>query len=110
MIKPTVGRIVLYRPAGVNDRALARNGGEPLAAMVVCVHGDSCVNLVVFDATGCAWPKLSVRLVQPHEPIENDTPHCHWMDYQLGQAAKVEALERDADRAARQVTGAAPAA
>lgn len=41
-MKPTVGRIVHYQRA-------TQDGSETLAAVIVKVHGDACVNLSVFD-------------------------------------------------------------
>ncbi len=90
MIKPSVGRVVLYRP-GMADN-LVKHGLEPLAAIVACVHTDRMVNLVVFDANGHPHSKTSVALAQPGEP-KPEGSFCHWMEYQIGQAAKAEALE-----------------
>ena len=95
MIRPTVGRVVWYRPGKYDD--IARIDGAPLAAIVASVFGDDCVNLTVFDAMGVAHPRTSVTLVQdggpPVEALGDGASYCEWMPYQKGQAAKTEALE-----------------
>ena len=92
MIKPTVGRIVHFYPAG--HEPMPKTPGEPLAAIVTCVWSDTCVNLGIFDANGGTWNKTSVLLVQDGEPKPEGGNYCTWMPYQLGQAAKTEALEK----------------
>ena len=84
MIKPTVGRVVLF---------VGSNGGEQCAAIVAHVWSDTCVNLAFFDANGVAGNATSVPLVQ--EGMEKPAfYYCEWMPYQKGQAAKTEALEK----------------
>jgi hypothetical protein len=98
VIKPTIGRVVWFTPA-TSDNTLARNGTQPLAALVTCVWSDTCVNLAVFDANGIATNRTSVLLLQG----DGDRPDgyfCEWMPYQKGQAAKTEALEAAAEKAA----------
>mgnify|MGYP001100203627 CR=1 FL=1 len=92
VIKPTVGRIVLFTP-DKND-PLTRNGNEPLAAIVACVHSDSCVNLGVIDAQGNNVSRTSVPLIQDGDPKPSTGYYCEWMPYQLGQAAKTESLAK----------------
>lgn len=80
MIKPTVGRVVLYRPYPTDNMAGAQEK-EPLAAIVTRVWSDTCVNLCVFDANGVTSSRTSVLLHQE----ENDRPahgFCEWMPYQ----------------------------
>lgn len=90
VIKPTVGRVVLFHQttAGVfpgSDKARA--------AIVAEVHSDTLVNLTVFDANGGTLARTSVPLVQAGEepPV---TMYCCWMPYQVGQAAKAEELQK----------------
>lgn len=87
MIKPTVGRVVWYRPAKGDMRT---NGTDPLAAIVCAVHSDSYVTLSVFTIEGFQQPRQSVLLVQEGEPKPDDTSFCQWMPYQIGQAKKHE--------------------
>ncbi len=88
MIKPTVGRVMWYWPFKMED------GGQPYAAIVTRVWGDNMVNLAVFDDGGVLQPKHSVPIVQDGSPYTaGASPYCEWMPYQLGQAAKAEALE-----------------
>lgn len=79
MIKPTIGRVVWFHPAG------SSNDDQPLAAIVAHVWSDTCVNLAVFDANGIASNQTSVFLFQG----DSDRPsssYCEWMPYQIGQA------------------------
>lgn len=86
MIKPTVGRVVWYRPEGPD--------GPTQAALVAFVHSDSMVNLAVFDNNGCHSSRTSVPLVHDGAPIPVGS-YCEWMPYQKGQAAKTEAVEAE---------------
>lgn len=91
MIKPTVGRVVWYRPG--NSDGLVAIGDHPLAAIIAGVWSDDCVNLAVFDANGIPHSRTSVLLIQEHHP-RPDSRFAEWMPYQKGQAAKHEALEK----------------
>lgn len=84
-IKPTIGRVVLFFHA--------KHSPEPRAAIICHVHSDTLVNLATFNAHGENVPATSVPLVQEGEEIPTGA-RCEWMPYQLGQAAKTEALER----------------
>jgi hypothetical protein len=85
MIKPTVGRVVLFTPVKADP---------PIkwAAIIAHVWSDTCVNLACFDSNGCAINKTSVPLIQDDAPKPAEF-YCEWMEYQKGQAAKTEALE-----------------
>lgn len=105
-IIPTIGRIVIYKlseedAATIQIRrvegtqasmALANHAhaGQEFPAMVVRTWGDqpdSRVNLKVFlDGADNFWATSRVVGDRPGE--------YHWMDYQKGQAAKYEELER----------------
>jgi hypothetical protein len=76
MIKPTVGRVVLYHPK--LEERIARNGDQPLAAIICCVWSDTCVNLAVFDANGVRHSRTSVPLIQDDNPVP-DGYYCEWM-------------------------------
>ncbi len=88
MIKPTVGRIVWYRPRSTDN--VARNGEQPLAAMITGVHSDAHVNLVVFDVNGIAHSRSSVLLLQDGDTAPEAGGYAEWMPYQKGQAAATE--------------------
>jgi len=95
MIKPTVGRVVWYYPDGSNANT------PPLAAIIATVWSDRCVNLMVIEQNGVpmSHPPTSVTLVQDGELIPKRTDgtfsrYCCWMPYQVGQAAKAEALQQ----------------
>jgi hypothetical protein len=90
MIKPTVGRVVLYFPSD-DDRTQGMDvlSDAPCDAHVVFVHSDTSVNLVVFDHEG---GKFSRRKVPINIERFTGTPRAEWMPYQVGQAAKHEAI------------------
>lgn len=95
MIKPTIGRVVLFW-----DRSPDRPAqSQAHAALVAFVHSDTMVNLSVFDAEGHPFSQTSVRLLGDNEEAPNG-PYCEWMPFQKGQAAKTEALEAAAGKAA----------
>jgi hypothetical protein len=91
IIRPTVGRVVLFM-LGNLTAGFAGSPGAPHAALVTHVHGDHCVNLCVFDAVGRPFPRESVPLVQPGGDVPGGD-YCCWMPYQIGQAEK----DRSAD-------------
>lgn len=63
MIKPTVGRVVHFYPAATD--ALFREGEPlPLAATIVRVWSDTCVNLALFDGDAHLHRRTSVLLHQ----------------------------------------------
>ncbi len=98
MIKPTVGRVVLFWPSIYYARQQGMAFGDPaqpLAALVTYVHGDRMVNLTVHDHNGVVWPVCSVQLLQEGDaPVVGGSFYCEWMPYQKGQAAKTEELEK----------------
>ena len=73
MIKPTVGRIVWFYPKGQTDE-------PPLAAMIVCVWSDTCVNLAIFQKDGNSMkdPPTSILLVQDGNPVPSGGHYCAW--------------------------------
>lgn len=74
VITPTVGRQVWYRasahdqsgpkPMAVGAETEGSTKRKPLSATVIAVWGDRMVNLLVIDAHGNLFPKLSVQLLQ----------------------------------------------
>lgn len=85
MIKPTIGRVVWYKPSTNSGQAGITHGDQVHAALVAYVHSDTCVNLAVFDTHGNNYNLTSVALAQDREAEEGE---CQWMPYQVGQAAK----------------------
>lgn len=98
-IEPTPGRVVWYTPSAADTLAL--NDGAPLAAIVAAVHADGSVNLAVFDAQGDSRARAHVTLVQDGEDIPEAGDYAQWMPYQLGQAAKTEAVAAKPKKAAK---------
>lgn len=106
MIKPTVGRVVWFRPRAEISGFTHHGSGskQPCAAMIVHVWNDHCINLVAFDSNGASLGFTNVPLLQ-----DDDTPpavgyFAEWMPFQKGQAAKydgaAEAAKTDAILAA----------
>lgn len=90
IITPTVGRVVwVFRPKDSIDIK------QPEAALITYVHGDRLINVAGYNANGTPFSLTSLTLVQPEEP-KPEHNFAAWMPYQKGQAAKTEALERQA--------------
>lgn len=89
MIKPTIGRVVLFTPSTTPEPGFTHHDAtKPCAAMVTHVWGDRMVNLVVFDSNGAAFGKTSIPLLQDDDANPEHGYFCAWMPYQVGQAAK----------------------
>ncbi|MBF9263569.1 Gp49 family protein [Paracidovorax cattleyae] len=74
MQKPTVGRVVHFFPATSDD--LYRNG-EPVAATIVRVWTDTCVNLALFDGDAQLHARTSVLLHQEGHALP-DAGYAAW--------------------------------
>lgn len=94
MIKPTVGRVVLFFQV---NGLIPRELGKPLPALVVYVHSDALVNLAVFDMYGHTHPVTNCRLVQPEETADLSNMFCTWMPFQVGQAPGAQDVQRRLD-------------
>lgn len=82
MIKPTVGRIVWYYPAGIHT-------AEPLAAIIAYVHSNTRVNLAVFDPYGVAYSQNAVLLVQQSVEEVPQEAYCAWPSRKARMALKM---------------------
>lgn len=89
LIKPTVGRVVLFYP-GKGDEHFEDQGSGPFAATVCAVHSDFLINVVAFNEFGESEGRLTVTLVQDDDPTPAGA-YATWMPYQIGQAKKHEA-------------------
>ena len=86
MIKPTVGRVVLFVPKETSyafEYCIVAE--QEHAAQIACVHSDRLVNLSIIDQNGKQFRRTSVTLVQEGDPIPQ-CDYCKWMPYQIGQA------------------------
>lgn len=94
MISPTIGRVVLIqkRPGSTDIKQ-----AEP--ALVTYVWTDRIINVGGFDHNGIPFAGTSVTLLQDNDEAP-DHVYAEWMPYQKGQAAKTEALEAAAGKAA----------
>ena len=103
MIKPTIGRVVLFHPNhsdyGVAKYQDAHGNAVTHAAIIAHVWSDTCVNLTVFDSNGAPYSKTSVQLIQGDEPRVDERGYATWMQYQLGQAAKTEIVQAELAKA-----------
>ncbi len=89
MIKPSIGRVVLFWPSESDLMSGIESGGDqPLDAHVCHVHSDRMINIGGFDANGKPFARTSVQLLQDDDVApENDRYAC-WMDYQKQVAAR----------------------
>lgn len=84
MIKPTVGRVVLFHPSYIDAEVAAHcgiDGKVTHAAMITHVYSDTCVNLAVFDSNGVPYSRTSVQLIQDDEQ-PSGASYAEWMPYQ----------------------------
>lgn len=91
MIKPTVGRVLLFFPSFsyLTQRGMEHTPGQPMAATVAYVHNERLVNLSVVDHDGNQFGVREVPLIQEGEPLPADSKyHAEWMPYQVKQASK----------------------
>jgi hypothetical protein len=93
MIKPTIGRCVLYYPSIGQTSDVQHDPIIPFDAHVVYVHSDRCINVAGFDHDGNPFSATSVPLLQDDDPKPEGGRYVTWMDYQKGQAAKTDAAE-----------------
>lgn len=108
IIPPTVGRVVLFRPS-YSSALSANRGDQPMDAHVCYVWNDRLINVAGFDHDGMHFRKTLVRLIQEgDEPARHGEDVCTWMDYQLGQAKKYEALAEKQDALAKAQAEATP--
>lgn len=99
MIKPSIGRVVLFVPKQAKyEFGFCFVAGREHAAIVTAVHGDRCVNLAAFDANGKTYGFTSVTLRQPEDgdPGEAGGDYCKWMPYQIGQAETTKQIAEKA--------------
>jgi hypothetical protein len=82
MIKPTIGRVVWFRPIFSSPE------DQPMAAIVTYIHNDRLINVAVFGPYGGAQGYTSIRLVQEGDNRPIGENYAEWMPYQIGQAKK----------------------
>lgn len=77
MIKPTVGRIVLFWHTKTQN--------EPFPAIIVKVNSDTNINICYFSQNGYPRPKENVYLWDGTlvDGIKPGWPYAEWMEYQL---------------------------
>ncbi len=83
MIRPSIGRVVLYNPSPEDPGGVAPGDGQQ-AAIICYVFSDTLVNLVVFDPSGVPYARTAVYLLQ--EGNHAFRPFAEWMPYQKAVA------------------------
>lgn len=93
MIKPTVGRTILYNPSPKDNlETLADEKGkrkdEPIMGFILAVHNDTRINLLVISAYGQTRFLSRVELWQGEGERPNARTHgyAEWMPYQKAVA------------------------
>lgn len=86
MIKPSIGRQVLYRP--LESEKIHHKHNQPFAATIIHVWNDRMVNLDVITEKGQHLFKSSCTLAQDREASDGE---AEWMQYQIDQQAKADA-------------------
>jgi hypothetical protein len=92
IIEPTIGRVVHYEPHPGDPGYNVSPGTR--AAIIAGINDDGTLNLAVFDRLGHIGSVRNIPLVQDGETAP-ETGYAHWMPYQVGQAAKTEALQEE---------------
>jgi hypothetical protein len=93
MIVPTIGRKVWFTPANTDTEIAWGDKKQKLDATIIYVWSDVMVNLFVVDQEGKTWLKSSVPLLSGDISPNAFGYYAEWMPYQLGQAAKTEAVQ-----------------
>jgi hypothetical protein len=94
MIKPSIGRVMWYRPGEYLGDMVQHDRSQPMMAHVCYVWGDHMVNLMVIDHDANQHKRTSVPIIQEGSPWNiGPSPYAEWMPFQKGQAAKTEAAE-----------------
>ena len=84
-MKPSIGRVVWYYPAGCADK-------QPWPALIAYVHSDARINVGGYKADGTPFDARNVELRMPSEGTAKDEDHyCTWMPYQVSAAAEAAA-------------------
>jgi hypothetical protein len=95
VIKPTVGRVVWFRPNGAVMGFNVFDDAQPCAATVAYVLGDRLVNLSVVDHSGVQVQVTGVPLRQPKDDVQPEGQfYCEWMPYQVGQVVGPATAEK----------------
>lgn len=100
MIQPTIGRIVLYRPAVPNMTGILPDENGQCPGIITKVWHERMVNLTVFDAAGVSHPVTSVPLFQPEDERNQSHGYCEWMPYQVKKPTGSESGEQAAGQQA----------
>jgi len=110
MIKPFVGHTVLFHPERPHDAAkntlyafeLGDLGDQPMAATIVYVWTDRCVNIAGFDHKGKLFQAEVVTLVQQGDEVPVNGHYCEWMP----DAKRIARLKDEEARRAKPVKAA----
>jgi len=92
MIKPTIGRVVLFHPAQ-SDSFIKTHDEQPVPALVCRVHDNGNINVGGFDAHGDHFSRQNIALIQEGEAPPEHDHYAEWMPYQIKQAAAQAQVE-----------------
>ncbi len=84
MIKPTIGRVVLFND-GVSD--------QRVPALIAYVYSDTVITIAGFDRDGNPFKATEVELIQDDSECTVGT--AEWMPYQKEQAEKAVTQENN---------------
>jgi hypothetical protein len=105
VIKPSIGRVVLFQPGKASDQPLRE---QPFAAVIAYVWNDRMVNLAYFNENGEHRNATSVALLQDEDVSPALGHYAEWMPFQKGQAAKTEQAQKQLEVQRAQPTETAP--
>lgn len=85
MIKPTIGRVVLFHN---------NTSDQPLPGLICYVHSDRQINVGGHSKEGHPIAAINVQLLQDNDKApENGAHYAEWMPYQKDAAAKADAVK-----------------
>lgn len=76
MRHPTIGDIVHYHPGLNRDNRTMK--GQPMAAVVCCVHSPGIIAVSVWDQKGRQFPRTDVPLMAGDEEVFPAGDFCTW--------------------------------
>lgn len=80
MIKPTIGRVILFYSFAHTD------GQQPWPALVAHVHSDRCINVGGFMENGEVFKDVAIPLLQDDDAVPASGSYATWMPYQIANA------------------------
>lgn len=85
MIKPEVGRVILFWP-GPQTPGICHDFKKPYSGRIAYPWNDRMINVEYIDHNGTHHRTTSVQLLQDNDPKPDGVPFATWMPYQVEQA------------------------